>query len=100
MRTITDNFGVDYDIIQPRKPRHSRERYTLDQAYDRPSQEKREIYNWWVDYGKKNSTFKSFGIVAHNAVYFTLEGDYIDDKTGEVLGLIVITHCNHFIYLY
>lgn len=100
MYTIMDNFAVDYDIIKPRKPRKPRKRYTLDEAYKKPSKEKRDIYEWWVDYGRKNSQFKRFGIVSHNTFNFTLEGDYINDETGEIIGLIQITWRNQRIYLY
>ena len=71
----------------------------LYDCYERPSNIKQEIYNYWMNWCYEMfPNVSMFGITSYNTFCFTLGGILYDDNDN-ILGYIEISKCHNRLYL-
>lgn len=99
--------GEFFEVVKPRKYAVNPVSFSrwdcqdIYAAYDRPSTHKVSIWNYWRNWKDTCDThfFTGFRIVSHNTFTFTINANVWDEKTGEFIGIIVITKDYNRIYL-
>lgn len=78
-----EHCGICYELqkktyVPPLVEQHPHR--TLFQCYERPSQTKVTIYNFWAGY-TKNINAQGFKVASYNTNVFTLEFDFYKNRT-------------------
>lgn len=89
--------GERFDIIRPRKnvvdfyacARY--DRMSLDSYYNRPSDAKKSIWEYWRNWAYEAGT-EYFGISAANCNFFSITGGYIDENGRKYVLQITPAH--------
>ena len=73
--------------------------YSLERCYERPSEEKRQIWEYWDNWACDSwPSVSHFGISSYNTFSFVLKGLYWDENDNPI-GLLVITKAHNKLYL-
>lgn len=73
MRKFIDIAGERFDIRVKTVPDLPNRQLDLYDCYKRPSEAKREIYEYWLLWACRSGV-KNFGIESYNSMMFTLSG--------------------------
>ena len=69
---------------------------SLDDCYDRPSQTKKDIYNYWMRWSQSVTDLYTFDVDTYNTSVFTLSG--VIEYTHGMVEVIHITPTKHILY--
>lgn len=103
-------YGETFEIIHPKIPvsyayPSQWDYLSIETAYDRPSQAKREIWAYWQEFGKAASDSVEpyvFGIPfisSRNCFAFSVTMNVFDAETQEFVGVAYITRDHNRLYL-